>query len=86
MSARQVVEIYRSLTEIRDCENGMCCHCIDVLVEHAIPMVEQLVEGYGQCATHGYVETWHRCTRYDGQPLSLLKEKGNHNDGSSDIS
>jgi len=71
MSASQIIEIHKSLVEMRDCEGGMCCHCIDLLVEQALPMIEQLAENYGYCETHGYVEGSHRCARYSGQPLRL---------------
>lgn len=57
------------LEEMRACENGMCCHCIDLLLEVQELRAKTLQPSereWGLCSTHGKVDPAHRCRDYDG--------------------
>ena len=72
MSVPRLLRLADTLERMRACDEGMGMHCIDLLVEEAQPLVNALLADYGQCQTHGYVETSHRCAFYSGQPLRYV--------------
>lgn len=75
MSAQRLLELAGLLERMRACDEGMGMHCIDLLVEEIQPLVDRLLADYGQCQTHGYVETSHRCAFYSGQSLAFSHDE-----------
>lgn len=69
MSVPRLLRLSDRLEQMRACPEGMGMHCIDLLIEEVQPLVAALLADYGECRSHGYVETSHRCAVYSGQPL-----------------